>query len=381
MGENAGAHSLDKADRYRQLFEESTAAQLVVDERTGRIVEANRAAADFYGLPRASLEGVKLEALGVDDPTALADALEVGAAIGVHLVGLSQRHASGERRLVELYGTPLSHDGPPPRLVHLILHDITERARAQERERDFVSQLAQQDDMQRQATMSRMGELVAGVAHEVRNPLFALSSALDALRQRLGTHPDFARYAPLISGQVDRLSALMGDLLDFGRPAALNRREVGIDDLLAATVDVTRPLADKAEVVVESRNACDAARTVPVDRFRFVGALQNLLANAIQHSAPAACVVLSARDVDRGVAVEFIVTDSGPGFDPTSLPNVFEPFFTKRPGGTGLGLALVHRAVHDHGGLVFAENRPVPPGAQLRIRIPTTPPAPSPLDR
>lgn len=373
MGENATS---DTIDRYRQLFDESTAAQLVVDDRDGRIVEANRAAADFYGVPIVRLVGATLDDLGADDPAALRDALDVAADIGVHLVGLPQRHASGDRRLTEVYGTPIGSGSP--RLVHLIIHDITDRERARERERTFLSQLARQDALQRQATLTRMGELVAGVAHEVRNPLFALSSALDALRHRLSDNADFARYAPLITTQVDRLSTMMADLLDYGRPAALSLRDVPVHDVLATALEFTAPVAEQAHVTVTSVNDCPANRRLSADTFRLAQALQNLLANGIQHAPPGSVVTLAARESGGADGVEFTVSDQGPGFDPASLPHVFEPFHSRRPGGTGLGLALVHRTVHDHHGSVAAENRTnadgVVVGALVRVRIPSSSP-------
>lgn len=360
-------------DRYRQLFEESAAAQLVVDAGTGRVVEANRAAADFYGVPRAALVDASLSSLGDGDASVLDDALEVAAEIGLHLVGLPQRHASGERRIVEVYGTPLPDAGRA--VVHLILHDITDRARAEQREREFLTKLAHQDATQRQATLTRMGELVAGVAHEVRTPLFALSSAIDAMQRRLGENADFERYAPLLRGQVDRLSALMGDLLDYGRPAALVPRDIAVAELLSATVEVSRPALEAATVTLRVRDACPEPTVVRVDRLRWVQALQNLVANAAQHSKAGGEVQLSAALVEGGSWVEFRVEDRGPGFDPAHLDQVFAPFFTRRPGGTGLGLALVHRTVHDHSGLVFAENSLRTDGsiegARLRVRIPT----------
>ncbi|MCC6316743.1 MAG: PAS domain-containing protein [Gemmatimonadaceae bacterium] len=359
-------------DRYRRLFDDSTAPQLVVDGRDGRIVEANRAAADFYGVTPDGLTGTTLSSLGVEDPGGLRDALEVAAAVGVHLVGLAQRHASGEVRRTEVYGTPFA--GPDQQLVHLILHDITEREAARDREREFLGQLARQDALQRTETFSRMGELVSGVAHEVRNPLFALSSAIDALRQRLADNEHFARYAPLLTSQVERLSTLMADLLDYGRPAALAVRPVRVTEVLVATAEVCSPIGERARVAVEPHSSCRPETWVAVDLFRFVQALQNLVTNAIQHAPAGSTVTLEAHMVDADV--EFSVIDQGPGFDEASIASVFEPFYSRRPGGTGLGLALVHRTVHDHQGTVSAENQRSSDGrvvgAVVRVRLPTT---------
>lgn len=482
-------------DRYRQLFEQSIAVQLVVTQ-VGRIVEANQAAADFYGLTRQELAERAVAELSPGDPSALDDALDVATEIGMHVSGVPQRHASGETRLVEVYGSPLAGDRP---LVHITVHDITERSRSEQQARlllaervakgiseraahewqgtfDAIEQpiavvdadrrirranaalarlandpeggltnrridslgtdalwstaarhvgvtlrhgsigvarvtdsgkrtwevattrflppgesdllaivvlreltalIALQDELQRQETMSRMGELVAGVAHEVRNPLFALSSSIDALKRRLGTQADFARYAPIIDGQVERLSALMRDLLEYGKPTALAPRDMPVAELLSLTAELAQPLATAGGVRVVTRLDGDPNQRVRLDRHRFLQVLHNLVANAIQHSPSGGTVTLAASrqtELDGSPWLKFEVMDEGPGFEPDALPRVFEPFFTRRHGGTGLGLALAHRTVHDHGGQIVAENRVSPDGvitgAQLTVRIP-----------
>ena len=351
-------------DRYRRLFEQSTAPQLVVAPPDGRVVEANRAAEEFYGTPLQALRGTTLQSLATDDALTLRDSLDVAAAVGMHLTGVRLRLSNGETRHVEVYGTPFQIDDEC--LVHLIVHDVTERERSSERERQFLAQLARQDARQREQTMIRMGELVAGVAHEVRTPLFALSSALDALQQRLSENTHFARYAPLMAGQVQRLSALMAALLDYGRPQALILRDTLVSELLHSAVELSAA-ANAQRIAIVVADTCSPAQTLRVDRFRVAQALQNLLVNAIQHAPNDSQIELSARQV--GQSIEFAIEDSGPGFDSESLASAFEPFFTKRPGGTGLGLALVHRIVHDHGGLVFVENRTDGEGTRLGARV------------
>ena len=418
------------------------------------ILEANLAAADFYGAEPAALVGRPVASLWAE-PTALDDLLELGATIGVHLSEVVHRQLSGETRPVELYLSPMPH-----RRVHVIVHDTSERARAEQRARelhaervaravtqqaadewqatfDAISQpifvldgqarvqrgnraaaalsgavpdapaefalgedarspfwsalaqvaterelgrqladeagrtwsasavpstdghrvilvlqeltdlLALQHEVQRRETMARMGELVAGVAHEVRNPLFAISSLLDAARHRLAGQPDFARMAPLLDAQVQRLSELMRDLLDYGRPAALERRPTSVADLAHAAELALAPLAAAAGVALHWQLGEAGDQVVEVDRVRFGQLLVNLGANAIQHAPKGTDVILYARAVGSGVELE--VCDRGPGFPPDMLPHVFEPFVTRRPGGTGLGLAIAHRVAHQHG--------------------------------
>ncbi|MFN8573703.1 MAG: ATP-binding protein [Gemmatimonadaceae bacterium] len=481
----------DSDDRYRQLFERNTAIQLVADPITGAILDANQAAADFYGHSPAELTRQRFADLSPDPAEFGPGQLEVASLTGAHFAAFPQRHASGEIRLVDVYAGPLSLGDRL--VVHMIVHDVTERARMEERERalhaeriarqvnehalqewqgtfdaidlpmlvvdqasrvtrmneaaaqltddahrkmlgallptlgpspvwsaasdrvrlaqaqgfasatrvsdaagrtwevwaarfippdateprcivvarELTALLDLQQQVQRRETMARMGELVAGVAHEVRNALFALSSALDAMRARTGDAPEVVRYYPVLTSQVQRLADLTRDLLDFGKPASLTRSACRVDELVRTTVDLARPDAESAGVSITSRFD-DADGTIEVDRARLVQVLHNLILNAIQHSPRGGIVHIHVihDSSEPSPRCRFEVADSGHGFAVQDLPHVFEPFFTRRPGGTGLGLALAHRIITDHGGTIAAANRPGG-GAMVTVTLAT----------
>jgi PAS domain S-box-containing protein len=370
-------------DRYRQLFEENAAVQLLVDPATGAIVDANRAAADFYGMSRVALAARSFGELADVPADEVMQTLEVAAEVGTHAVGFPNRHASGDVRLVEVYAGPL-HSGAR-RLVHLIVHDVTERLRAEAAARELhAERVAHQrtldlhEALRRQETLSRIGALVAAVAHEVRNPLFALSSTLDAMRARLGDAPDVQRYFPVLGAQVERLTALMRDLLDYGKPVALAREPTVAGELVAVAIEQVRATAAERAVTVTQHPAPPDLPPVDADRQRAVQVLQNLLQNAVQHSPSGRDVevrLAPARLGDRpAVAVE--VLDRGPGFAPGETQRIFEPFYSRRAGGTGMGLALAHRLVHDHGGTITAANREGG-GASLCVVLPARPDDPN----
>lgn len=362
-------------DRYRQLFEQNVAVQLVVDPATGAIVDANRAASDFYGLPRDVLTHCAVTDLAALPDDDVLQTLEVAAEVGAHSYGFPHRHASGELRLVEIYAGPLSMGGRA--LVHMIVHDVTERVRAEEAARELhAERVAHQrtvelhEQLRRQETLSRIGALVAAVAHEVRNPLFAISSTLDAMRTRVGDLPEVQRYYPVISAQVERLNALMRELLDYGKPAALSLESTDSVALVHVALDLARAMASSAQVQLAVTEGPELP-LVRADRQRAVQILHNLVTNAIQHAPHGSTVELrlhraTCRDEP---AVEFLVLDRGPGFRNGDEARIFEPFFSRRAGGTGMGLALAHRLVHDHGGEIAAANREGG-GACLRVILP-----------
>lgn len=234
------------------------------------------------------------------------------------------------------------------------------------------AELAGKDaELRRRETMACMGSLVSGVAHEVRNPLFGITSTLDALQARLHGSPDHGRHIAVLRGETGRLQKLMQDLLDFGRPAPHVRAVANLHALIERAVSACAPLARERGVAI----SCTLTGTPPwlaLDTLRMEQVLVNLIENALQHSAHGATVVIEARchpqaDRDSHLHTEgsashddiiVSVSDQGPGFRNDDLPRVFEPFFTRRRGGTGLGLSIVQRIVEEHGGTVGAANRP-----------------------
>jgi signal transduction histidine kinase len=242
--------------------------------------------------------------------------------------------------------------------------DITERKQA-EAERERL-----QAELRRGEAMAAMGALVGGVAHEVRNPLFGISATLDALEVRLGQQASAEQYFSVLRGELNRLTELMRDLLDYGRPAALDLAPGTLEAVIADALQACAPLAQTAEISVTTSTPDGAARAT-FDHARLRQVMQNLLQNAIQVSPRGGAINVVARGLhDDGKAwVECAVEDRGPGFREEDLPHIFEPFFSRRHGGTGLGLAIVQRIVEAHGGYVSVANRPQG-GAVVTVRLP-----------
>jgi signal transduction histidine kinase len=263
----------------------------------------------------------------------------------------------------QLQATTVSRDrleeseGTLRRTVSELRHEIAERERLQL-------------ELRRSETMSAMGSLVAGVAHEVRNPLFGISSTLDAMNVRLGKQPEYQRYLGVLQAEAGRLARLMEDLLSYGRPSA---PEFVVDSLRAVivpAVEACSALADRLRVTVAVRLDAEAVR-IRMDQVRLAQVFTNLINNALQHAPARSTVTVEGHclDADGRRWIECTVWDEGPGFPSEDLPRVFEPFFTRRRDGTGLGLALVQRIVHEHGGEVAVRNRPER-GAAVTVRLP-----------
>lgn len=222
--------------------------------------------------------------------------------------------------------------------------------------------------LRRHERMAAMGELVAGVAHEIRNPLFGLSAMIDALEQRAGEQLGDRGYVTHIRAQIKRLTALVEDLLEYGRPHEPNLESLSLEGLLRESVSVSRAHteAQGVEVVIES----EADLLVKADRPRLIQVFLNLIDNALQYSPPGSEVRVTAGVDEETGMVRCRVTDAGPGFDTEDLGRVFEPFFTRRRGGTGLGLSIAQRIVDDHHGRIEARNR-AGGGAVVEVILPS----------
>jgi signal transduction histidine kinase len=259
-------------------------------------------------------------------------------------------------------------------LVLLMLTGVGMIAWLLEGERESAVRL--QEALHRKEALSAMGTLVGGVAHEVRNPLFGISAMLDALGARLAGDRKVAPLLATMREQVQRLSRLMTELLEFGRPIASELTRQSLSAAVARSIASCAALSEQAEVRLELGG--EASRDVVLmDESRLQQVFENLVQNAVEHTPRQGRVRLEVRrERRRGRAgVLCAVHDSGPGFDPAHLPRVFEPFFSHRRGGTGLGLSIVHRIVEQHSGHVEAANHSAG-GAVVTVWLPAEPPRP-----
>jgi PAS domain S-box-containing protein len=341
------------AFEWRETFDGLPLGVVVVDA-LGRILRANRTAVERSGKESwRDLMETSLRDFGPDQPWAalgeLAEALRSGGAPAAREVADPLA-----RTTWVVSGRALDLEGEGRAVLNF--QDVTETARLKE-------QLRQSE------TMAEIGSIVAGVAHEVRNPLFSISATLDAFESRFGRMEGLERYLSVLRGEISRLTTLMRDLLDFGRPSRPDFVPCRVDEIVEAAVAACLPLARRKGVSIEAPPG-DGLPPVLADRARVSQVLQNLIENGVHFSPPGGRVrvgVEEAGDAD-GPAVLCRVHDSGPGFDPADLRRLFEPFFTRRRGGTGLGLSIVKRIVYDHGGEVSAENHE-DGGAVVTVRL------------
>jgi PAS domain S-box-containing protein len=343
--------------RYRDIFDFAPIGILQAGP-AGTLLTANRAFARILGYEHVDdVLGLNVRRDVFFDPRDRDDLIA-----RYESLGLTPRV---ETRFKRRDGTPLWVEG----ISHIVRDGAGEVSYFESFVHDISARKAAEESLRRSETMSAMGALVAGVAHEVRNPLFGISASLDALESEFGGHPGYAAYAALLRAQVARLTRLMHDLLDYGKPPVPRTTAARPADLVKQAVRTCRPLAREQGVEL----AEDVAAGLPLldlDTGRMEQVFENLVANAVQHSPPGGAVRLTARLAPgQQGAIEFGVEDEGPGAAAADMPRLFEPFFSRRQGGTGLGLPIIQRIVEAHGGQVKAANRG-PRGAVFTVTLP-----------
>jgi PAS domain S-box-containing protein len=345
------------AAEWKETFNTVT-TPILITERSGAIVRVNRAALELSGLSEEQIAGKPIAEISAREPWQTA--AQLISYIAGKRQGTTAETKDPHGRTWDIIVSHFSAPNDGAERFILVLWEITGIVELQE-------------SLRRSETMSAMGTLVAGVAHEVRNPLFGISATLDAFHEEM-SQPGYAECGATLRQEVNRLIHLMQELLEYGKPPALTIERGNILEVVTQAVESRRPSAHDAGV--ELRNSMSnglngGLPTLLMDRSRLRQVFENLIDNAIQHSDPGGTVSISGAVVDHAGRhwVECRVEDEGPGFAPHDLDRVFEPFFTQREGGTGLGLSIVQRIVEEHSGKVAAANRPEG-GGRIRVLFP-----------
>jgi len=241
---------------------------------------------------------------------------------------------------------------------------LSRTVRSQTLERDRL-----QVELRRSERLAALGKLLAGVAHEVRNPLAGIRSTVQLWQRGIG--PDAESHGDLLA-EVDRLDGIVGRLLQFSRADAQDLAPGDLNAVLAESARLARAAAEPQGVRVVLELA-PALPPVAMAAPALVQVFRNLTTNAL-HAMPEGGVLRLASRLDPSRrSVEASVADTGSGLDRETLAHLFEPFFTTKAGGTGLGLAIAREIALAHRGDLRAGNRTDGTGAVFTLILPATP--------
>jgi len=360
--------------QYRAIFNASADA-LVLRDADFRIVDVNATYESMTGLSRDEVLGADRVLANPPEVNESIRPLHARALAGEAIVLETQLvRLDGARYDLELRGVPIRHRGAPH--VLYMGRDITARRRAEDQQRELQAQLRQVQKME------AIGQLTGGIAHDFNNILAAIMGYVGLALERPGASLDdkLADYLGEAQQGCRRARDLIQQMLAFSRGRHAERRAMPLPALIDESLRLLRAtFPSSINLEVES---ADQTAVAEVDPVQLQQVLLNLGINARDAMGGAGTIRFGVRreSVGRRVCAScgqtfdgpfhrLWVTDSGPGISPQLRERIFEPFFsTKAPGrGTGMGLATVHRIVHDHGGHLLVESGP---GARFEVLLP-----------
>lgn len=232
-------------------------------------------------------------------------------------------------------------------------------------------QLRQKDEqLERKNRLAALGEMAAGMAHEIRNPLAGIQLYASLLERDLTSRKELLAWAQKITHGVCTLDSIVCDILAFTQDQICNKKEIHFIRLLEQVLDYVQPQNGLGAVDIDISEV-DADLIVPADENMLIRVFLNLIRNAIDAIGGEGRVVMSAErcgeDVDYSVRIR--ISDTGGGIPAEIMDRMFDPFFTTKDTGTGLGLAIVHRLVECQGGVIEAANNEVG-GATFTLLFP-----------
>jgi len=345
---------------------------VVVTDRSGRIVLFNNAAEELTGQPRGRVLGERCAQVFAETPLI--------AEMVARVQSQGQSESRSEEHLVR------QRRGIPVRVTCLPLWDRDDRVSGAALVFHDLSYLhTLEENARRNESLARLGTMVAGLAHEVRNPLAGIKGAAQLLEARVAAQPDLTEYTTVITREVDRLTALVEDLLTLGAPPKPRLAPVNIHRVIQQAVAVIAPEVSRRAIRLQYRFD-PSLPDVHADEAQLQQVFLNVVRNAAEAMTPGGTVT-AGRDVitivtrmetdfhilrDHRSSRSFLrveIADQGPGIDAPTAAQMFEPFFTTKARGTGLGLAISHRIIAEHGGIIRAAPGD-PDGTVITVSLP-----------
>ncbi len=356
-----GYRTAERTLRYVQAFTGLLISRLplgiIAVDRQGRIETCNEVAA---GMCAASTAGLIGKPAGKVLPELIADQLKDPLSTEEVIdreIRLSPEHGStgGEQMTVMLSAVPIRDREQQLIGRVVLLHDVT---RMQEMEKE----------VQRHERLVALGKMAAGVAHEIRNPLSSIKGLATLLGSGDRENRREEQAARLLVSEVERVNRSISELLDFARPQALDFRPVKLNELLNNSLQLVKADAQSLGVELKLQPASEPP-TIRLDADRITQVLLNLYLNSLQAMPDGGTLEVGMDWKPETGKVTIRVRDTGGGIAPEILPRITDPYFTTKPEGSGLGLALVQKIIDDHGGRMEFASQPNQ-GTTVTITLP-----------
>lgn len=239
---------------------------------------------------------------------------------------------------------------------------LAEQARSSRRELT-----AMEENVRRVQRLAYMGEMAAGLAHEIKNPLAAMTSSIQILKEELSLESGQEKLMRIILREADRLNSLVADFLLFAKPSSGNIIKISAGEMITEILDLfQKNKSMKKKIIISTEMLEDFC--IDIDPVHFRQILWNLLLNAAESMPDEnGKIHIRMRSLQNGYG-EISIEDTGKGISPEDINLIFNPFFTTKIRGTGLGLSIVHRLVENYGGRIDVESMPNH-GTVMKLRL------------
>jgi two-component system sensor histidine kinase HydH len=348
--------TLRQTQDYTHQIIASMASGLVSIDLDGRIISFNEFAEDLLGFEPKGIKGIDLKSILDFQAAGIQEVMD-------HNLTITDKEIRYLKERNEIIPLSISvspirdQDGDCNGAV-LILRDLRR-----------IKQL--EDRVRRSEKLAAVGQLAAGLAHEIRNPLSSIRGFTQFLRHALKENPKEQEYAEIMIKEIDRINRVVTDLLSFANPKAAEVKRTDANELVDHVIRLIEADARAKNTTIHQDISTDL-KEIRLDPYQMTQALLNLFLNALKFIESGGRIDVKASLEDDGTQFVFQVEDDGPGIPKENLPKIFDPFFTTRETGTGLGLAIVYKIVENHLGEIDVESPPSDKsrGCRFVIRIP-----------
>jgi two-component system sensor histidine kinase HydH len=234
--------------------------------------------------------------------------------------------------------------------------------------RDLTEVRELQREIETSRRLASLGRLAAGIAHEIRNPLSSIKGFATYFRERYRDIPEDQKTADVMIQEVDRLNRVIGQLLEFAHPMAIQKKHADLRGLILHALKLVDKQVQEKAIQVETRLPPEVG-TLPVDPDRLNQVFLNLFLNAVEAMDKGGTLSVTLSKDTQTPGARITVTDTGVGISSHDLEHIFDPYFTTRQSGTGLGLAIVHKIIESHHGEVKVESE-VGKGTAVTVFLP-----------
>jgi len=344
--------AFEQVQAFHALILRSMPNSLIALDGADRVVTINPSTETLFGYDLRAFQNSGLELIFRERAENFRDALkEKGRILGDEETAANR---NGEMIPVSVFGSLVSGPDGSPMGTVLLIQDLREIKELRER-------------TARSERLAAVGSLAAGVAHEIRNPLSSIRGFAQLFMKKFSPEAREYEYARVMVTEVERLNRVISALLDFARPKKPVIRSVNVKELLDHALQVVHEDLERKGITVENR--WQNGTSVRADPDQLVQVLLNLYLNAVDAMDTGGLLRVEA-DVKEDT-MEIRIADNGRGMDLETLKQIFNPFFTTKDRGMGLGLAVAHRIMEDHGGSLSAKSSPGK-GSTFFIRLPVS---------